>query len=340
MPPPCSVTAPFFSGRVGDSLDEFLVEYDELADDRQLSEQQKCETVLRYISPSHRDLWKSLDAYTDGDWSKLCHDLEGIYASTSTKGQYTRQKLYDFVQYSAKSPITEEDDVHRYYRRFLILSKPLLDSQRMTDEERDGAFWWGFHPQDRAAMTSRLIAKNPDHVEGDAYNYNDVYKVARTVFSGNQFFPLQLQNQWEVPANSKRSDAGRAMERRFGYDEEDPREYNRGRHTQEYDREHERDPPPFDYRPRDSYNRRDAEPPCTTAPSVETKIVQFTDQKRESEDREIDGLVGQMYGLSPRDRSYATLYARCAHRFPNIAATLPKPELTHEPSPPAISYAY
>ena len=47
-----------------------------------------------------------------------------------------------------------------------------------------------------------------------------------------------------------------------------------------------------------------------------------------------------MYGLSPRDRSYATLYARCAHRFPNIAATLPKPELAHEPSPPAISYAY
>jgi len=124
------------------------------------------------------------------------------------------------------------------------------------------------------------------------------------------------------------------MERWFGYDE-DPREYEHGRRGYEHGRE--RDPPYFESR--DGYGRQVGDPPRTAAPNVETKVVRFKDQDRDDEDRELDSLMDKIHGLSPRERSYATLYARCAHRFPNVVANLPKPEVIPT-TLPTTSFAY
>jgi len=115
------------SGRVDDSLDDFLEEYEELAKDGRLSEQQKCKTVLCYIAPTHRDLWKSLDEFHLSDWTGFCQALSRVYESTSTQGRYSQQKPSEFIKTAAKTHKTEEDDILQYYRRFLILSKPLLE---------------------------------------------------------------------------------------------------------------------------------------------------------------------------------------------------------------------
>jgi len=49
----------------------------------------------------------------------------------------------------------------------------------------------------------------------------------------------------------------------------------------------------------------------------------------------LDELAHQMHGLSVRDPVYNTLYMRCAHRYPNVARTLPKPEFATAPAPTA-----
>ena len=71
--------------------------------------------------------------------------------------------------------MNDEEDVLQYYRHFLVLSKPLLDSQRLTIGEHDKTFWRVFHSRDRAEMYSRLIAKHPDQPAGIHFNYLDVY---------------------------------------------------------------------------------------------------------------------------------------------------------------------
>ena len=38
--------------------------------------------------------------------------------------------------------------------------------------------------------------------------------------------------------------------------------------------------------------------------------------------------MSQLHGLSLRERTYAILYARCVHRFPDVAQSLPKPEIS------------
>jgi hypothetical protein len=65
------LAVPYFSGCIGDSLDNFLQEYKELASACWLSNQQKCDMVLHYIAPSLCDLWKSLDEFHFLDWASF-----------------------------------------------------------------------------------------------------------------------------------------------------------------------------------------------------------------------------------------------------------------------------
>jgi hypothetical protein len=48
--------------------------------------------------------------------------------------------------------------------------------------------------------------------------------------------------------------------------------------------------------------------------------------------------MNKMHGLSVREHTYAILYGQCAHRFPNIARDLPKPEIA-QPTVPAFYQA-
>jgi hypothetical protein len=56
-----------------DPLEAFLVDYEELANAHQLSEAQRVESVIFYISAKLRDFWKSLDGYATYDWELTEH---------------------------------------------------------------------------------------------------------------------------------------------------------------------------------------------------------------------------------------------------------------------------
>src|ERR1700733_244581 len=79
MPSRRSNCAPYFSGQVNDPIEDFLSEYEELANSCGLTDRQKVETIIRYMPLSLRDLWKSLDGYLAHDWTGFRSELEGIY---------------------------------------------------------------------------------------------------------------------------------------------------------------------------------------------------------------------------------------------------------------------
>ncbi|KAH9988494.1 hypothetical protein BJV77DRAFT_949502 [Russula vinacea] len=115
MPPPRSHRTPYFSGWVSDPIEDFLTEYEELANSCSLSDQQKVETVIRYIPLPLRDLWKSLYGYLARDWIDLKLTIEEIYNNTSALSRHSEQKLLDFVRQSSKSRMSNEEDVLQYY---------------------------------------------------------------------------------------------------------------------------------------------------------------------------------------------------------------------------------
>ncbi|KAI9437893.1 hypothetical protein BJY52DRAFT_1217529 [Lactarius psammicola] len=75
------------------------------------------------------------------------------------------------------------DDVLQYYRDFLCYSAPLVHAGYLTEEDRDAAFWCGFHPEDRKALQPRLIGKNPIQPPDTPFYFEDVFHCARAAFA-------------------------------------------------------------------------------------------------------------------------------------------------------------
>ena len=69
MPSIRSKLAPYFSGKISQPIEEFLEEYDELADKHGLTNRQKVDTVIRYVNEQQRHIWRSLDGFLNRDWN-------------------------------------------------------------------------------------------------------------------------------------------------------------------------------------------------------------------------------------------------------------------------------
>ncbi|KAI0280448.1 hypothetical protein BC826DRAFT_884641, partial [Russula brevipes] len=136
MPAPDSSLAPYFSGRVDAPIQEFLRDFEELADNCRLTERQKVEKLIRYVHRSQHNHIRTLDGFETRDWDEFKNSLEESYDPIPMQRQYSRQRLYDFLRYASQSRMNGESDVIEYHRQFQTLSRPLFNSQRLTSEER------------------------------------------------------------------------------------------------------------------------------------------------------------------------------------------------------------
>jgi len=207
---PCDKTAPYFSGEVDIKIEDFLKEYEELADGCGLSERQKVETIIWYVKTDQRYIWMTLPGFVRHDWDDLCHKLCKEYISPTAQGRFSKQKLVELTNRSAGLPMEEETDVINYHHEFNTLSKPLLEAGRITTSERNAFFWHSFHPEDRQALRERLIAKQPDRPKGQAFDLQDVLDTAIAIFSGDDDLLFQ-----EPPPQRHKAD--HAQERRTGH---------------------------------------------------------------------------------------------------------------------------
>jgi hypothetical protein len=324
---PRATKTPSFDGMTGEPIVDFLIDYGELADGHNLTDQQKVETILRYIPPPQRDLWKTLKGYATGDWTTFRRELEKLYPDVDAAMRYSRQALLDLVNLSARTRMRDEKDVFDYYRRFLAISNPLSDSNQISSDECNSEFFRGFHPYDRASIANRLYPLHPNRPRNKPYDYKDVFSVAQGYFADLQFYRPD-----EAPNYPPPSDPSRWPRHPYGEDQT----------SRWYDREptfHQRD---MDF-PCDLNNRNPTRHPitqqdCDTQPNLpdppkaeyETRKVRFADQQPQKvsaqENDDLEDMVLKMHGLSVRDPAYAVLYAQVSHRFPNAAKPLPLPD--------------
>jgi len=126
-----------------------------------------------------------LSGFVHHNWDDLCHELCKEYISPTAQGRFSKQKLVELTNWSARLPMEEETDVINYYRDFNTLSKPLLEAGRITTGEHNAFFWRGFHSDDQKALRKCLIAKQPDRPKGQAFDLQDVLDMAIAIFSGD-----------------------------------------------------------------------------------------------------------------------------------------------------------
>ena len=91
-----------------------------------------------------------------------------------------------------------EADVLQYYRQFIVLSKPLVDSRWLTPGAHNKFFWRGFHKRDRSEMSIRLIAEHPCQPVDVHFDYLDVFEVARAIL-GNPDLETESEDSLDEP---------------------------------------------------------------------------------------------------------------------------------------------
>jgi hypothetical protein len=93
MPGPHSVDAPSFSEDSSASFTDFLHEYEALAMANALTDAQKVETILRYVSSGIRKFWKSVDGFNPPNWRDFRTALVEMYPDTSAATRFTKRAL-------------------------------------------------------------------------------------------------------------------------------------------------------------------------------------------------------------------------------------------------------
>ena len=318
MPAPRSNKAPFFGDQAGDALEVFLREYENLALTHALTPRERVEQILRYVSPELCDLWQFLDGYASRDWQTFRQSIQEIYGGASVMSRYSKQRLREFIKLTSKSRMVDEDDVRTYYKRFLVLCKPLIQNRKITDEECNAAFWGGFHPEDRRLMYPRLLGSFPHHPKAEPFDFEDVYKVTRAEFTNGHFTAFTLEDDWDPSFIEEPAKPDPMFQKWFNLGAQDSGPLDSDRRG----RDRGRNSTIPDFRRREDTPRREA---YHTSEST-NRSVRFQENSRERENREIDDIITQLRPLSPSDPAYASLYARCLHRYPAIAQTLQKPD--------------
>ncbi|KAH9052810.1 hypothetical protein EDB87DRAFT_1825954 [Lactarius vividus] len=202
MPSPHSRFVPYYSGRAN-TFEDFLEEFESLAYDCALTDPQRVEVIIRYVNPSLRDFWRSLTGYHSCDWPQLRQSLINFFGSIIPRPQVMRQRLLGYVQDSSRTRMNSEDDVSQYYRQFLCLGKPLVHSGHLSEEERNAAFWYRFHPEDCEVLRPHLISKNPFQPPNIPFHFEHVFGCVRAAFAYNGYFPSPWPQRFE-PSSIRR----------------------------------------------------------------------------------------------------------------------------------------
>ena len=140
MPSILSKLTPYFSGKISQPIEEFLEEYNKLADKHRLTNWQKVETVIQYVNEQQHHIWRSLDGFLNCDWDQFRAELHNEYISPTAMGKHMKKMLIKLAEDSAQSCMEYETDVINYHCQFNTISKPLIDNGKITISKRNILF--------------------------------------------------------------------------------------------------------------------------------------------------------------------------------------------------------
>ena len=104
----------------------------------------------------------------------------------TSNSQYSKSKLFNFLEDLAHYLIEEENDILKYYQKFNLLSKPLFDSGQLTLQEHNAAFMCRFHPDNHADLLLCLLAKFPSMCGKQPFPYRDIFQTVHKVFADDE----------------------------------------------------------------------------------------------------------------------------------------------------------
>jgi hypothetical protein len=180
-------SAPSFDESQPEELERYFSDLEGLFDlYTVVNEEERKQAALRYLPVRTEHLWKTAETYTDRtrSFAEFRAEIFRLYPGTSNDRTYTIQDFDVLIGHYARTGIISAGDLGDYYRRFLLISRYLIDKGRISVQEQSRSFLKGFQQHLEVRIRQRLQQKFVDHFPDDPYQLPDVYEAASYVLMG------------------------------------------------------------------------------------------------------------------------------------------------------------
>jgi hypothetical protein len=149
---------------------------------------EKKRAATRYPSLEVERLWQSARAFSDParTYADFKEEVIHMYPEIARDRMHMLADLEEAIRQAARKDIRSEAELGVYYRRFLLVSRYLIERGRFSLQEQSRAFLRGFRPSLEAQVRERLQTKFLDHIPGDPYVTGDIFDAARFVLARNR----------------------------------------------------------------------------------------------------------------------------------------------------------
>jgi len=123
---------------------EFVQHYERLCIQNNVtSDQEKCETLLRYCSKREKQTIKNIPSFNTSNWSKLRSDMLKLYDADLDTKRYKVKDIRSFSRNQKAKSIKDLATWKKYCRKFLRIAGSLLNGAKISDKEYATYFWQG-----------------------------------------------------------------------------------------------------------------------------------------------------------------------------------------------------
>ena len=123
-------SAPSFDESQPEELERYFSDLEGLFDlYTVVNEEERKQAALRYLPVRTEHLWKTAATYTDRtrSFAEFRAEIFRLYPGTSNDRTYTIQDFDVLIGHYARTGIISAGDLGDYYRRFLLISRYLID---------------------------------------------------------------------------------------------------------------------------------------------------------------------------------------------------------------------
>ncbi|KAG2339098.1 hypothetical protein BDR05DRAFT_892293 [Suillus weaverae] len=183
MPIHGTESAPKFNGKM-ELLNEFLDQYEDIADQAVLAGQDCIKGLIRYLSVNDKELWAGVPEAQLGDFDAFIKVVKVMYPGCEGDRYFTLTDLHTLSHNQSARPMRLHIKLGDYFREYIRVSQYLLAKAHIGEIERNCIFLEGFPSDVQAQIRMRLMIKFPDHHHEDPYPMTDVHKAAIFLLPG------------------------------------------------------------------------------------------------------------------------------------------------------------
>ncbi|CAK5283498.1 unnamed protein product [Mycena citricolor] len=153
------------------------------------NDQEKKKHAVRYLPFDDAEVWESLESFAaPSSYDQFKAAVLKLYPGTDADRRYSLSDMHALIGEYASIGILSRVDYSEFYRRFLVITKFLVDKSRLSKAEQSRAFRRAISASSLwPRVHQRLQVKKPDVHPDDPYDITDMNEAMEFVLADSSF---------------------------------------------------------------------------------------------------------------------------------------------------------